>query len=88
LNNARPIESQIRAAEIELANLTKRKIQLENEIKHLKEIQHSITEKTSAFNHKTKPGITVEDSLQLATGYSSMPVTWNVVTPCLRPWAG
>ena len=57
-NNTRSIESQIKAAEKELANLKKRKIQLENEIKHLRNIQHSIAEKTSSFNHKTKPGIT------------------------------
>ena len=60
LNNARSIESQIKAAEKELANLDRRKIQLENEIKHLRNLQHSIAEKTSSFNHKTKPSITSE----------------------------
>ncbi len=60
LNNARSIESQIKAAEKELANLNRRKTQLENEIKHLRNIQHSIAEKTSSFNHKTKPSITSE----------------------------
>ncbi len=58
MNNTRSIESQIKAAEKELASLNKRKIQLEYEIKHLRNIQHSIAEKTSSFNHKTKPGIT------------------------------
>ena len=50
MNNARSIESQIKAAEKELANLDRRKIQLDNEIKHLRNLQHSIAEKTSSFN--------------------------------------
>ena len=43
------IESQIKAAEKELANLNERKIQLEYEIKHLKNLQQSITEKNSSL---------------------------------------
>lgn len=60
MKNTRSIDSQIKTAEKELANLNRRKIQLENEIKHLRNIQHSIAEKTSSFNHKTKPSITSE----------------------------
>jgi len=58
LKSTRSIDSQIKNAEKELANLNRRKIQLENEIKHLRNLQHSIAEKTSSFNHKIKPGIT------------------------------
>jgi len=48
LKNTRSIDSQIKTAEKELANLNRRKIQLENEIKHLRNLQHSIAEKTSS----------------------------------------
>ena len=58
MNNERSIDSQIRAAERELASLNKRKTQLEYEIKHLKNLRHTIAEKTPYFNQKTKAGIT------------------------------
>jgi predicted RNase H-like HicB family nuclease len=60
LKNKGSIESQLKAAEKELAKLNERKIQLEYEIKHLRNLQHSIAEKTYSFNLKTKPGITSE----------------------------
>jgi hypothetical protein len=56
------IESQISAAEKELADLNERKIQLEYEIKHLKSLQHSIAEQTPSFIQKTKEGISSESS--------------------------
>lgn len=60
MKNKGSIESQIRTAEKELADLNERKIQLEYEIKHLRNLQHSIAEKTYPFNLKTKEGITSE----------------------------
>jgi hypothetical protein len=60
LKDKRSIESQIRTAEKELADLNERKIQLEYEIKHLKSLQHSIAEQTPAFIQKTKEGISSE----------------------------
>ena len=60
MNDMASIESQIKAAEKELADINKRKIQLEYEVKHLKSLQHSIAEKTPSFNQKTKAGINNE----------------------------
>ena len=49
LNDMASIESQIKAAEKELANLNERKILLEYEIKHLKNLQHSIAKEITSF---------------------------------------
>lgn len=60
MNDTASIESQIKAAEKELADLNKRKIQLEYEIKHLKNLQHSIAEQTPSFTKELKEGISSE----------------------------
>lgn len=60
MKDKRSIESHIRAAGKELADLNERKIQLEYEIKHLKSLQHSIAEQTPSFLQKTKEGISSE----------------------------
>ena len=54
MENTRSIQSQIKAAEKELANLNERKIELEYKIKHLKSLQHSIAEEQPSFNQEPK----------------------------------
>ena len=60
MNDMASIESQIYAAEKELADLNKRKIQLEYEIKHLRDLQHSIAEQIPSFTQKLNEGISSE----------------------------
>ena len=60
MNDMASIESQIKAAEKELADINKRKIQLEYEVNHLKNLQHSIAEQTPSFTQKLKEGISSE----------------------------
>ena len=51
------IESQIKAAEKELANLNERKIELQYKIKNFKSLQNSIAEEQPSFNQGPKTNI-------------------------------
>ena len=64
MENTRSIQSQIKATEKELANLNKRKIELEYKIKYLKSLQHSIAEEQPSFNQEPKTGINSESPEQ------------------------
>jgi len=86
LNNARSIESQIEAAEKELANLNRRKTQLENEIKHLRNNQHAIAEKTlkgGSCSYFSSTALALTRSLTFQLEHSDLKV-WFRLTPSQR----